>query len=576
MVNIKGETSFAKSLFHGFIPEEMVFPYPQLSGEEDEVVRTVIESFRKFAAKEIDSRKIDHEKKIPQQVLKGMAELGLTGLTIPEKYGGFGFSQTAYCRIFEALGSVDGSCAVTLGAHMSIGLKGILLFGTEAQKKKYLPPLARDGKWAAFALTEPTAGSDARSIKTKAVESKDGSHFILNGSKIWITNGGFADVFTVFAMTDEPDGKGGIKERMTAFIVTRDMEGFSSGPNEEKLGINGSSTAALYFNNIKVPKENLLGERGKGFKVAVEVLNSGRLGLGAGCLGASKKMIEEAVRHATERKQFNRPICEFGIIQEKIGRMTVLTYALESMVYLTTGLVDAGVPDFSIESAICKVYGSEICWEVVNEALQISGGSGYMKDYPYERYLRDSRINLVFEGTNEILRIFIALAGMQEPGDYLAKIGKAMKDPIKSIGLLSDFAVKKIKKSFGTARITLAHSALKREAVLVEDFVSELAFNVEKVLRRHGAKIVEKELAQERIADMAILIYAMISVISRTSALIEKDGEAKREWEITAAKTFCQMAKEKIEDIVRAFDNNVDEPLKELAKMSCGEGKYLF
>jgi acyl-CoA dehydrogenase family protein 9 len=336
-----------------------------------------------------------------------MKELGLFGLIIPEEYGGLGLSNTGYARIMQELAAVDASLAVTVGAHQSIGLKGLLLFGTEAQKKRYLPKLAT-GEWVAgFALTEPGAGSDAASIATRAELSEDGEGYVLNGNKIWITNGGFADLFTVFARTSAPDS--GQKPRITALLVERGY-GVKNGPNEEKMGIRGSSTTALYFEDVKVPAANVLGESGRGFKVAMEVLNSGRLGLAAGCVGGCKTMLQMAVERTQERKAFGRTIGDFGMIKEKISRMMCETYALESMTYLTTGLIDAGVPDYSLESAICKVFGSETYWMVANETLQIAAGIGYMTEYPYERMLRDSRINLIFEGTNEILRAFIAPA----------------------------------------------------------------------------------------------------------------------------------------------------------------------
>jgi acyl-CoA dehydrogenase family protein 9 len=460
---------------------------------------------------------------------------------------------------------------VTIGAHQSIGLKGLLLAGNEEQKRRYLPRLASGEMIAAFALTEPSAGSDAQSIKMRAVRQADES-WLLNGTKIWITNGGLADFFTVFAQTDvELDGER--KDRITAFIVER-AHGVRSGPEEHKLGIRGSSTTALYFEDVRVPPQNVLGEPGKGFKVAMQILNSGRLGLAAGSLGAAKTLIKLAVEHARGRRAFGRAISEFGLIQHKIARMITESYALESMVYLTTGMIDAGAKDYAVESAICKVFGAEALWRIVNEALQIAAGAGYMKEYPYERLLRDARINLIFEGTNEILRLFIALSGMEGPGAYLAEVAGAIRAPLKQYGLIADYVVNKIRQSVYGDAITHAHPLLKREAVLVEDFVGEGAKAVEKVLRRHGKAIVERQFACARIADLMIDLYSMAAVISRTSAAIENRGEEGAKRDLLCARVYCEWAWSRMKGILRAMDTNTDEMEKEIAKLTVDDGGY--
>src|SRR5581483_1530053 len=381
MAEDRAPSSFSKSLYFGHIPEAMVIPYPRLREEERENLELILDSFRKFAAAEIDSKKIDDEARLPREVLDGLKQLGMFGLAIGEPYGGLGLSVTGYARAMQEVAGIDGSVAVTLAAHQSIGCKGLVLFGTDEQKQKYLPRLATGELISAFCLTEPGSGSDAASIQTRAIEQPDGS-FVLNGSKIWITNGGIADFFTVFAQTQVDKG-GQKKDRITAFLVERAF-GVKSGPEEHKLGIKGSSTTSVYFEDVRVPKENVLGQVGGGFKVAMGVLNNGRLGLAAGAVGSARQVIRLAIAHATSRRQFGRTIAEFGMIKDKIARMMLECYAAESMVYLTTGLIDRGVEDYSVESAVCKVYGSEMLWRVVNESLQIAAGVGYMKEYPYE------------------------------------------------------------------------------------------------------------------------------------------------------------------------------------------------
>ena len=567
------EQSFMKSLFHGIISEALVFPYPEPSGAERESVNMMLESVRKYFNTNVDSVKIDREAEIPKEVLEGVKQLGLFGGVIPEEFGGIGLSSTGWTRMMQEVGALDAAFAVTLGAHQSIGLKGILLFGTPEQKKKYLPKLATGEHVAAFALTEPSAGSDAAAIQTRAELSADGKTFTLTGSKIWISNGGFADIFTVFARTSPAED--GAKPRITAFIVERAF-GVKNGPNEHKLGIRGSSTTEIHFEDVKVPVENMLGEQGRGFKVAMEVLNSGRLGLASGCLGSSKRLIKMAVERVQERKAFGRPIGEFGLIKDKIAGMMADTFALESMTYLTTGLIDRNVSDYSVESAICKVYGSETLWRVVNETLRIAAGLGYMQEYPYERLLRDARINLIFEGTNEILRCFIALTGMHGPGQELVEVAKAMRDPIKGFGLLSDFAVRKARTALGRERLTRAHALLNRESVVFEEYTTELAKNVDKMLRKHGRNIAEMQFTQKRIAEMAIDLYAIAAVLARTTRAIEKRGEEGARREIDLTTLFVTGAEKRLAENVASFEKNDDELRKAVADKTYTDGGYPF
>jgi acyl-CoA dehydrogenase family member 9 len=567
------EQSFMKSLFHGVIAEGLIFPYPEPSAAEVDNLNIMVDSVRKFCAANVDAAKIDRDMAIPSEVLQGLKELGVFGTLIPEEYGGVGLSVTGYARIMQEISAIDSSLAVTLGAHLSIGLKGILIFGTHEQKKKYLPKLASGEEVAAFALTEPSAGSDAAAIQTRAEVSDDGSYYLLNGSKIWISNGAFADVFTVFARTSPKED--GAKPRISAFIVERAM-GVKNGPNEHKLGIRGSSTTEIYFEDVKVPAENLLGESGRGFKVAMEVLNSGRLGLASGCVGLGKRLIKMAVERCQERKAFGRPIGEFGLIKDKIATMTSEMFALESMTYLTTGLVDAKVSDYSVESAICKVYGSETLWRVVNETLQIAAGIGYMQEYPYERMLRDARINLIFEGTNEILRCFIALSGMQGPGNELVEVAKAMREPIKGFGLLSDFAIRKARTALGRERMTKAHPILNREQVVFEEYTQELAANVDKALRKHGKNIAEMQYTQKRVADLAIDLYAVAAVLARTTKSIERRGEEGARREIDLTTVFVTSAEKRLRDNVAAFERNDDELRKAVASKTYTDGGYPF
>jgi acyl-CoA dehydrogenase family protein 9 len=566
------EQSLMKSLFFGVIDEGLAFPWPEPDGPEVDRLHTLLDGIRRFFELRVDSAEIDRQRQIPDDVLTGLRELGCFGLALPQSHGGVGLTATGYARAVQEMTGLDSSVALTLRAHQSIGARGLVLFGTEEQKERYLPRLARGECVAAFALTEPGAGSDAAAIQTRAELQSDGG-YVLNGQKTWITNGGFADLFTVFARTSRPDMDA--KPKITAFLVERGW-GVRNGPPKDKLGIRGSSTTELFFHDVRVPAANVLGEPGRGFKVAMQVLDGGRLALASGCIGLCKRVIKMTVDRCKERRAFGRPIGEFGLIKDKIAMMMAKTWALESMTYLTTGLIDAGIEDFSVESAICKVYGSETCWRVVNEALQVAGAVGYMGEYPYERLLRDARVNLVFEGTNEILRAFIALGGMQGPGRELADVSRAMREPIKGFGLLSDFAIRKARGALGRERLTRHHPALGREALIFEEYVQELSRVVDTVLRKHGRDIAEMQYTQKRTADMAIDLYALAACISRTTRAIERRGEegARREMDLTSI--FATAAERRLAQVVAAAAKNDDELRKGVATRAYADGGYPF
>ncbi len=566
------ERSLMKSLFFGAIDEGLFFPWPEAQGPEVDRIHALLDSTRRFFELRVDSAAIDREHRIPEDVLGGLRELGFFGLAIPESHGGTGLSTTGYARVVQEMTGLDSSVALTLRAHQSIGTKGLVLFGTDEQKSRYLPRLAAGDSVAAFALTEAGAGSDAASIQTRADRQGDGG-YLLNGQKMWITNGALADVFTVFARTSRADADA--KPKITAFVVERGW-GVRNGPAKDKLGIRGSSTTEVIFEDVRVPAENVLGEPGRGFKVAMQVLDSGRLALASGCIGLCKRLIRMAVDRSKERRAFGRPIGEFGLVKDKIAMMMASTWALECMTYLTTGMVDGGVEDFSIESAICKVYGSETCWQVVNETLQIAGAVGYMADYPYERLLRDARINLVFEGTNEILRAFIALGGMQGPGQELADVARAMREPIKGFGLLSEFAIRMAKGALTRQRLTRHHPLVAHVALVFEEYVHQLGRGVDAVLRRHGRDIAEMQYTQKRTADMAIDLYGLAACISRTTRAIERRGEEGARREIDLTNIFAAAAERRLAQVVAEVGKNDDELRKNVATRAYADGGYPF
>lgn len=570
------QNSFMKSMFFGQIREELVFPFPSLPAESTETVRMILDSIERFAKENVKSAEWDEKGQMPREVVSQLAELGLMGIAVPEEYGGLGLSQLGYGRVFQEIAGIDGSVATTVAAHQSIGYKALLLFGTEEQKRKYLPDLAAGKRVACYCLTEPGSGSDAASIKTKATLSADGRHYVLNGNKLWISNGGIAGFATVFAKTEVMD-KGEKKEKVTCFILELPAQGFTAGPSEHKLGIRASWTNAIHLDNVRVPVENVVGGVGQGFKVAMGVLNHGRMGLAFGSIGGAKRALAASIQHANERVQFQKKIGEFGMIQEKIARMMTTIYVAESMALMTASFMDRKDVDYSLESAICKVYNSEMVWECMDENLQIWAGAGYMKEYPYERWLRDSRINRIFEGTNEVMRAFIALSGLQGPGQELAGLAEAIKYPLKGLGPVSDFVVRKIKQNVIGETITRSHPALKKLAGTIEEYAVEFAAQGETLLRRHGKQIHLRQFAQKRIADIAIDLYAMCCVLSRvTRSLEEGGGVEKCQLEMAIAESFFTRANRRVKGNFKAIDRNDDDFMKLIAAQAYEKGRYPF
>jgi acyl-CoA dehydrogenase family member 9 len=578
------DESFAKSLFVGSPAEGLVFPYPEPTRAEVDEINTVLDGLRRACAaqsaqgKHIDPARIDRDGAIPLEALTALRDIGVFGLAIPKAFGGMGFGQTAYARVVQEIAAIDGSLALTVSAHQSLGIAALLFFGSEELKAKYLPRCAKGELLAAFALVEVGAGSDAGSIQTRA-DREDGGDgataaatYIVNGEKIWVTNGGVADLFTVFARTSPAED--GAKPRLTAFLLERGV-GVMSGAVEPTLGLRGASMTNLTLAGARAPLTHVLGDIGRGFKVAMEVLTSARLTLASSCVGASKRLLKMAVDRAHDRKTFGRSISEFPLVKDKIAMMSADIFALESMTYLTTGLVDAGRTDFSIESAICKVFGSETLWRVANESAQIAGALGYTRNEPWERMIRDARAMMVFEGTNEILRCFIALSGMQGPGLALEDVSKAMREPIKGFGLLSDLALKKARSVLlSRDRLSRAHPALARESTLVIKSSQELAKAVEKVLRRHGKNIAEMQYTQKRAADIAIDLFALSATISRTTRAIEKRGEEGSRREIDLLTMFARSAEKRLTENLAGFDDNDDELRKSIAQKACADGGY--
>jgi alkylation response protein AidB-like acyl-CoA dehydrogenase len=561
----KKDLAIVKNLFCGLTPQEVFNEFPIFSSQESDNLKMLLESVASFMSDKGEQyREYDKHGAQPDEYLTQLKELGLFSLIIPEEHGGLGLSNAAYSRMLQETSRYDASTSLTIGAHSSIGMKGLLLFGNPEQKHRYLSRLASGEMIAAFCLTEAQAGSDAASLKTFAKKRPEGG-WLLNGEKIWITNGPTADFFTVFARTDSQAGK------ISAFIVERSFKGVSSGSKEDKMGIRASATSTVSFSDVVVPDENLLGEEGEGFKIAMSILNNGRTGLGGGCVGAMKQMINHALEYADNRKQFGRSISHFGLVREKLVNMSARCFAAESTVQMVAYLIDSGMQDYSVEAAISKIFASESLWSVSNQALQIAGGNGFMREYPYERVVRDSRINLIFEGTNEILRLYVGLVGLKQAGEGLKEVKKGVdnifNDPIKGFGVLKKYAAKKIASysPFTKDSLSFLPPVLSELKDSVVENISRLAHASEALLRKYGKKIVDEQLQTARVAEVAISLFVTLSCLSRASSLIRKNGAGKEEDTILLTKIVVNQLRKEMHSQLRSVVNNLDSEISDMA-----------
>jgi len=498
-----------------------------------------------FVLKEVLPLAKDLENKKPglmAELVKKGGEVGLMGGGVPEEFGGAGLDKISTTVLTEKL-SIYGGFAVTHGAHAGIGTLPIVYFGTDAQKKKYLPKLAT-GEWiGAYCLSEPQAGSDAQNSLTRAELNKEGTHYILNGQKMWITNGGFADVYIVFAKIDG--------EKFTAFIVERTFPGFKPGNEEHKMGIHGSSTTPIFLENCKVPKENLLHEIGRGHIVAFNILNAGRFTLGASCVGGSKHMLMTASKYSKERKAFGKQIGDFGLMKEKLAEMAIQIFAVESMVYRSAGNIEAAMAaasgsgdkiqntmkvleEYAIESSIAKVYGSEMLDFVVDEAVQIFGGYGFHEDYPVCRAYRDSRINRIFEGTNEINRMLIIQMLMKRAmGGQLPLIPAAMR--------LADEILA------GPSFEEASEGVLASEARVVANSKKMFLQAAGGAVQKFREKLADEQELIGALSNVVMEIYAMESCLLRAQKAAAAKGERASQTMIDSARVFINDAAERLE-----------------------------
>ncbi|MCY7325859.1 MAG: acyl-CoA dehydrogenase family protein [Microbacteriaceae bacterium] len=558
--------SFTKSLFLGRVASELVLPYPVMVGGERDKVARLAASARDYLANVYDPATAERDGWVGDDTIRDLGELGLLGLFVDEQHGGQGLSQSGYCRVMEEFGRVDGALAVVMGVHQSIGTKPIYLYGTDEQKARWLPDLAAGRKLAAFVLTEPNVGSDAYNLETRAERQPDGS-WLLTGEKRWIGNGA-GDVLTVFAQSELGH---------VALVVEKGMEGLSTGPRFETLGLKANRLQRVRFDNVRVPAENLLGEVGDGFRIAMNTLNNGRMSMGTSIAGGMKRFLDLTLEHANTRHQFGRPLIDFELVEEKAAWMTGQIYGLESMSYLTTGLVDLGVADFSLESAMTKVVASDVGWKGLNKAFQVHGGTAYMDDHPLSKALRDFRIFPIFEGANDVMRAFVALGGLKALSEDLPDMRSlSIGDPAKAIGVLAPYVSGRLNRAIRPGRLVGAHPVLAKHTAAVSEQTVRLRDAAESALRKHGKKVQEKQLLQKRLTAVASGIYSQVAVIGRASATFERDGLQVSAAEKTVAIHFLKRSQREVARQLRSLEINDDRHTTQIGTSTRQTGGYAF
>ena len=557
----RAEAGFAKGLFFGQYNDDKLLLYPESPHTADDLTVRL----KTFLHQEVDPVAIDRASEIPQHVIDGLGKLGILGACLPKSCGGLDLTQTQYCRLLELLGAHCAGTALFVNAHHSIGPRALVLFGTEPQKRDYLPKLA-SGEWiSAFALTEPNAGSDAANVQTAAVPTSDGLGYRITGEKRWITNGGVSQVLTLMARTPVPGSR---ETKITAFIVSPDMPGFQVLEKRmDKMGVRGSATARLAFRDMYVPKENVLGQLGKGLKVALTVLDFGRITFGATCTGAAKFCVARSIEHAQRRVQFDRPLGDFELVKSKLAHMQADTFAMEAMTYQTAALIDSGDGDYMLETAMLKVFATEMLWRIIHDTFQLHGGLAYFTDQPWERMVRDHRIDLIGEGANDVLRAFTALVGMRDVGLELESILKAIKMPFGNFSRLGRFAGRKLGSMLTSPAVSVSNVELEPEAGQIGRLTGSLGSNIERLLATHQLEIVDRQYLLGRVADAATEIYASACVLNRCDTLLRDHhlDDARKRFELATARYYLTTARRRIKQNLADLWDNDDEATTSLA-----------
>ena len=554
-----------KNYFWGNFRQSVAFPYPELAADETARCDQLLAALDQYLKTEHPSIEIDQKQEIPDWVVRRLFDLGALGMTIPKEYGGGGFGITSYNRSLELIGRYCGSTAVLVSAHQSIGCKALMLFGNEEQKKRFLTRMAKDSL-SAFCLSEPNVGCDAGGQETRCEISPCGNFYVLNGEKKWATSAALAGFFTVMTKQKLKDPKTGKeKDAVSALICTPDMEGVEIfSRNRSKCGIRGTWQARIKLTNVKVPKENLLHKEGRGLNVALTCLNYGRCTLSAGMLGGATYAFEQACKWANYRYQFDRPIAEFDLIQEKIARMGARLYAMDAILYMTTGFLDRHDEDIMLETAMCKVFCSEMGFRIVDDTMQIMGGESYITENGIERIWRDSRINIIVEGANEVMHSFIFAYGSKQLGEWMLSV---RANPLKAVGS----AVKIGSELFlgirgGLPKADMLHPRLRHFGLSTMMHIREHSHQVKMAFKEHEEKLITNQTVQARLSMCALWIHAMVCSLSKLDRALRNGLEGSAlEHDMAMVEHLVAMANLEIEAEIRSLRNNSDSTMKRAA-----------
>src|SRR6266852_1769243 len=583
--------SFVRDLFLGKFRLDLIHPYPEQDPEEVRRAQPFLEKLERLLREQVDSDRIDREGEIPDAVIQGLRDLGAFGIKIPREYGGLGLSQLSYMKAIELVSSIDGSLTALLSAHQSIGVpQPLKLFGTDAQKKQYLPRLAK-GAISAFALTEPGVGSDPAAMETTAVPTPDGQAWVLNGEKLWCTNGTKAELLVVMARTPSKMVGGKEKKQITAFIVETEWPGVEVIHRCHFMGLKALYNGVIRFSNVRVPKENVLWGEGKGLKLALVTLNTGRLTLPISSVAAGKRCLEVSRRWAAERVQWGRPIGQHDAIAQKIGTMAANTLAMEAVAELCGAMAERGGYDIRLEAAIAKLYNSEAGWRIIDDTVQIRGGRGYETadslrargepPVPVERIMRDFRINLIFEGSSEIMHLFIAREAvdkhLQIAGDVVMP-GKTTRERlaglVRSAGFYGWWYPSRW-IGWGFWPRYSEFGRLARHVLFVERSARRLARGVFHSMVRFGPKLELRQSVLFRLVDVAGELFAMAATCSRAQALLKNDPAAGRR-AVDLADLFCRQARRRVRSKFNGLRRNEDVPTYKFAQeILAGEHRWL-